>query len=318
MHLELQSVSNFLAYLVKLARPQINQEELELFQLGVVQVLRKKYKDRWFPEEPLKCSGSRGIRINGNMDPKIWQAGEYCGWSRNFIDAMFPSELYIWVDPLEVSYRIGDGILPIVYLYKGEATAWTPHPKFETTLSKPHEVGRPLSDYGYKCIVKECIDDFSKEKFTPYLHEELKYQQQLEDNCFLLCNKCDNVLIHFSSKNVSKIISKHEVVLSTKMYLQYCIKQELRQFKNYKEQGWCERFIKVKELSFATNDESNIFKNIGICTRRPNYNSINYELHLLTCSKCLTQPFGVYENENSKRTVIYIFMDDDVKLCKNI
>ena len=316
MILEILSVSNFLAYLVKLVRPQINQDELELFQIGVVEVLEEKYTNHWFPEEPLKGSGSRGIRVSGIMDHKICKAGEYCGWSRSFIDAMFfSSKLYIWVDPYEVSYRIGNGSLPVVILYGGGDVAWKPEANFGTTpslssLCSSIANGNLLSDYGYKCKVSQYMGNVSMKTLKPYFEEKYKCPQPICNECFILCNKCDKVLIQISSKDVAKIISRSEFVFSTKMYLQYCMKKELAQFKNMSEQ-WCERFVKISGIP---SDLTNLFRNIAICSRRPNYNPADYQLRLLSCSQCLTRPIGVYEE---KLSVSYIIMDDDIRLCKN-
>merc|ERR1712044_75279 len=53
------------------------------------------------------------------MDPIIGQAGEGCGLSSTFLHSTFPSELTMWIDPLEVSYRIGEnGSICVLYEYK--------------------------------------------------------------------------------------------------------------------------------------------------------------------------------------------------------
>ena len=54
------------------------------------------------------------------MDPVIAQAAETCGLASNLIHQTFPSELTMWIDPLEVSYRIGgdSGNICILYEHK--------------------------------------------------------------------------------------------------------------------------------------------------------------------------------------------------------
>merc|ERR1711944_126991 len=53
------------------------------------------------------------------MDPVIAQAGENCGLDPQLIHSTFPSELTMWIDPLEVSYRIGEnGSICVLYEYK--------------------------------------------------------------------------------------------------------------------------------------------------------------------------------------------------------
>ena len=91
MKLELQSASNFLVHLIKLGRRNINENQLEKFRLALVEVLRRRYRDHWFPEKPCKGSGYRCIRINGRIDPIIAQAAEIVGMPANTIHQTFPS-----------------------------------------------------------------------------------------------------------------------------------------------------------------------------------------------------------------------------------
>ena len=129
MKLELQSAAYFLVHLIKLGRRNINEEQLKKFRFALVEVLRRRYRDHWFPEKPFKGSGYRCIRINGKMDPVIAQAGESCGLSAALVHSTFPSELTMWVDPLEVSYRIGEnGSICVLYEYKeGVNEPWKPY-----------------------------------------------------------------------------------------------------------------------------------------------------------------------------------------------
>lgn len=49
------------------------------------------------------------------MDPLLARAGAEAGFSETDMLSLLPSELTLWVDPLEVSYRIGeDGSVGIV------------------------------------------------------------------------------------------------------------------------------------------------------------------------------------------------------------
>ena len=128
MKLELQSASNFLVHLIRLGRRNINDAQLEKFRLALIEVLRRRYRDHWFPEKPFKGSGYRCIRINGKMDPVIAQAGDTAGLSPALIHATFPSELTMWIDPLEVSYRIGEnGSICVLYEFAENCSeAWKP------------------------------------------------------------------------------------------------------------------------------------------------------------------------------------------------
>jgi len=132
MKLELQSASNFLVHLVRLSsrNSSIPENQLVSFQGSLMEVLRRRYRDHWFPEKPFKGSGYRCIRINGRMDPVIAQAGENCGLDPQVIHNTFPSELTMWIDPLEVSYRIGEnGSICVLYEFKedGPNDPWRPN-----------------------------------------------------------------------------------------------------------------------------------------------------------------------------------------------
>lgn len=128
MKLELQSASNFLVHLIRLARQNVGEAQLAKFRDCLIDVFRRRYRDHWFPEKPFKGSGYRCIRINGKMDPMIGQAGEACGLSSTFLHRIFPSELTMWIDPLEVSYRIGEnGSICVLYEHKeGVTEPWRP------------------------------------------------------------------------------------------------------------------------------------------------------------------------------------------------
>lgn len=135
MKLELLSASNFLVHLVRLSRRNVPESQLAKFHENLVEVLRRRYRDHWFPERPFKGSGFRCIRINGKFDPLIGQAGEACGLSAKFLHSIFPSELTLWVDPLEVSYRIGEnGSICVLYEHKdGVTEPWRP------TIQQPNQ-----------------------------------------------------------------------------------------------------------------------------------------------------------------------------------
>jgi len=50
------------------------------------------------------------------MDPLVGQAGQRIGLTIQQLYSLLPSELTLWVDPFEVSYRIGeDGSICVLY-----------------------------------------------------------------------------------------------------------------------------------------------------------------------------------------------------------
>lgn len=128
MKLELLSASNFLVHLIRLAKCNVGETQLQKFRDSLIEFLKRRYRDHWFPQKPLKGSGYRCIRINGKMDPVIGQAGEACGLTSAFLCSILPSELIIWIDPLEVTYRIGEsGSVCVLYEHsEGVTDPWIP------------------------------------------------------------------------------------------------------------------------------------------------------------------------------------------------
>merc|ERR1712211_101424 len=118
----------FLGAFGPLGPANVPESTLQKFHEALIDVLRRRYRDHWFPEKPFKGSGFRCIQINGKMDPVIGQAGDSCGLSSAFLHSTFPSELTMWIDPLEVSYRIGEnGSICVLYEFsEGVTEPWQP------------------------------------------------------------------------------------------------------------------------------------------------------------------------------------------------
>ncbi|XP_037087451.1 protein BTG2-like [Pollicipes pollicipes] len=109
MKSEVFAASDFIVNLLRMSSPgSLTDRDLLRFRDTLAVVMRDHYHNHWFPEKSFKGSGYRCIRINGQMDPLVAAAGDSCGLDRVFLRSLFPSELTLWVDPREVSYRIGE------------------------------------------------------------------------------------------------------------------------------------------------------------------------------------------------------------------
>lgn len=118
MRVEVTSAANFLVRLVRLNKESavVSDQQLEIYRAALIETLRVRYQEHWFPDKPCKGSGYRCIRINGKMDPVLVQAGDLVGLPGPFLHSLFPSELTMWIDPMEVSYRIGEnGSICVLY-----------------------------------------------------------------------------------------------------------------------------------------------------------------------------------------------------------
>ncbi|GAB6025201.1 hypothetical protein CHUAL_010623 [Chamberlinius hualienensis] len=122
MRHEITSAAYFLADLLKICNT-LTEQQLELFRVNFEELLCDHYQNHWFPEYPTKGSGYRCIRINHKMDPIIAKAANSCGVNdSSLLRSMFPSELTLWIDPWEVSYRIGENG-SICVIYTGNTTS---------------------------------------------------------------------------------------------------------------------------------------------------------------------------------------------------
>ena len=116
MKLEIHSAVSFLAQLVRLQANGLTETQLELFKGALSELLSMRYRYHWFPDKPHRGSAYRCLRINSCMDPVIAKAGETVGVPTDYLRRLFPSELTMWIDPAEVSYRIGEnGSICILY-----------------------------------------------------------------------------------------------------------------------------------------------------------------------------------------------------------
>ncbi|GIY26803.1 protein Tob1 [Caerostris extrusa] len=113
MHVEIQVALNFfISFLYnKLPRRRVNQfgEELE-------KSLKQKFVGHWYPEKPYKGSAFRCLKTALPLDPVFDIAAQESGMAIADIQENLPEELSIWIDPGEVSYRLGEkGVVKILY-----------------------------------------------------------------------------------------------------------------------------------------------------------------------------------------------------------
>ena len=113
MHVEIKVAQNFILDFLfnKLPRRRVNLfgEELEA-------ALRDKFSDHWYPDKPFKGSAFRCLKITDPADPVLNRAARESGNPIPDITENLPTDLAIWIDPGEVSYRIGEkGSVKILY-----------------------------------------------------------------------------------------------------------------------------------------------------------------------------------------------------------
>jgi len=103
---EVRLACGFLSTLMRQNR-KLTEQQIEAFRVKLEELLCAHYQHHWHPQNPLLGSGYRCIRINHNCDPLIAEAAQASGVVR-YRDLKLPEEFTLWVDPSDVSYRIGE------------------------------------------------------------------------------------------------------------------------------------------------------------------------------------------------------------------
>ena len=120
MKLEIESAVDFVSNILK---GRVEDGRVNTFRNTLLESLNVHYENHWFPEKPFRGSAYRCIRINHKMDPLIGKAGVQCGLTEEVLFAILPNELTLWVDPEEVSYRIGeDGSIGVLFGNDGSSS----------------------------------------------------------------------------------------------------------------------------------------------------------------------------------------------------
>ncbi|XP_060765759.1 protein BTG1-like [Neoarius graeffei] len=115
MKVEVTTAVNFITKLLR-GRGLLSEEQLQHFSHSLEEALGEHYEHHWFPDAPFRGSGYRCIRINHRMDPLVGKAAYNIGLSMEQLFSLLPCEFTMWVDPYEVSYRIGeDGSICVLY-----------------------------------------------------------------------------------------------------------------------------------------------------------------------------------------------------------
>ena len=137
MRLEVTSVANFLVHLIG---QKLKPKEQERFAKCLIQFLCYKYRDHWLPAKPYFGCGYRCLRFREDyFDPKIEQACHLANVSKSTVKKALPPNMMVWIDPFEVTYRIGDnGCICSIYEFGDDKinVPWQCPPSLPTPMSK--------------------------------------------------------------------------------------------------------------------------------------------------------------------------------------
>ena len=156
MRSELQSVANFLCYLLRARAPEkFDDKTCDRFRGCFIEVFRRRYRCLWDPNHPYRHSIARCIAITEKLDPVMAHVATTCGADAHDLLAAF-GYLIIWIDPGKVRFRMGkDG--PITTLYEHSEnvpdTPWNWQSSQKVDLSNPREkIEQPVTS-GRQCFI---------------------------------------------------------------------------------------------------------------------------------------------------------------------
>lgn len=102
---EVNSAVRFLSLILKPVLSNCTPGQIEAFQESLLDMLCTKFATHWDESNPIKGNAFRSLMVSCRfVDPIVQEAARQC----SFEIRKFPTELTIWIDPGEVTYRIGE------------------------------------------------------------------------------------------------------------------------------------------------------------------------------------------------------------------
>ena len=118
MKAELQHAVTFLVDTLKDKLPNVSDDQLRTLRTRLTDLLAERYENHWYVDKPLKGSAFRCINIcieDHSIDLALRRAAHDGGISENDIVSVFPNGLALWIDPDDVSGRMGKGAIFPIY-----------------------------------------------------------------------------------------------------------------------------------------------------------------------------------------------------------
>ena len=105
MDVEIQVAVQFI---ISFFSGKFTKEKENSFLNQLRKLLTNKFEGHWYPEKPTKGSAYRCLSIENHLDAVIIKAAKYSGIDISALSLQLPKRLDLWIDPTEVSYRIGE------------------------------------------------------------------------------------------------------------------------------------------------------------------------------------------------------------------
>jgi protein Tob/BTG len=153
---EINSAVRFLSNILRAtdATSCLSPDQLIAFRKSLEVAFATRYHDHWFPDRPLRGSAYRCVRIaNRKLDRLLAGAGAEAGLPEPLLQRLLPAELTLWVDPEEVSYRIGEeGSVGVIYDARSATDSSSSEESSSTPPSSPITTAKFSSSSGSRRI----------------------------------------------------------------------------------------------------------------------------------------------------------------------
>ncbi|KAM8927817.1 protein BTG3-like [Pelodytes ibericus] len=111
MHKEIKLGASYIVRLLN-RHQKLDNEQVNTFIEMLSSILRDKFQGHWYPDSPQKGQAYRCIRIEQSLlvDDSVLQACVRSGLRCSQL--ALPRDMYLWIDPEEVTCRLGESCSP--------------------------------------------------------------------------------------------------------------------------------------------------------------------------------------------------------------
>ncbi|XP_056399596.1 protein BTG3-like [Hyla sarda] len=162
MHEEVKLGASYIVRLLN-RHQKLDSLQVERFTTTLTSILCDKFEGHWYPDSPQKGQAYRCIRIEHNtvLDDSVLRACMQSGLRCSQL--AFPKNMSIWIDPQEVSCRLGESCSPFI-VKAPEESKKTTEEKPEQDTSDYHSEGSDVSGSPSECSSEDEESSSGKKK----------------------------------------------------------------------------------------------------------------------------------------------------------